>query len=124
MFDAFIYTTTTSFAGINSADSSPVYLIEVDQSLVPNLKQHLQRYKLRSKFQMHDVPTSSLQIFSVWPALSKNVSNADSLVIVDPRAPHLGHRLLTSQPPSTELYPVEVYHVRRTLHGVPEGPEE
>ena len=52
------------------------------------------------------------------------VSNADTLDIIDPRSPHLGTRLLSSTPPSSKLYPLELYHLRRTLHGVPEGPEE
>jgi transferase CAF17, mitochondrial len=46
------------------------------------------------------------------------------VAIVDPRSRHLGIRLLSPKAPSSELYPVEVYHLRRTLHGVPEGPQE
>ena len=86
----------------------------------------MKRYKLRSKFQTHEIPSSQLQLFSVWPSLPANTPPAeDSLIIPDPRAPHLGDRLLTKHsPPALTLHPLEVYHIRRTLHGVPEGPEE
>ena len=110
--------------GIESSDKSPVYVIEIDKSLVQNLKTHLKRYKLRSKYQIHDIPASQLQVFSVWPTLPPHLPDADSLDIIDPRSPHLGTRLLSAKPPSSQLYPLEVYHLRRTLHGVPEGPEE
>jgi transferase CAF17, mitochondrial len=101
-----------------------VFIIEVDKSLLQNLKIHLQRYKLRSKFQTLEIPPSNLRVFSIWPTIPPNSSPADSLNISDPRSPHLGSRVLCSQPPSSESYPLEVYHLRRTLHGVPEGPEE
>jgi folate-binding protein YgfZ len=110
--------------GIDSTDCSPVYIIDIDKSLLQNLKTHLQRYKLRSKFQTHEIPPSNLQLFSIWPALPPHLPNADSLDIADPRSPHLGTRLLSSKPPSASSYPLEVYHIRRTLHGVPEGPQE
>jgi folate-binding protein YgfZ len=124
LFDAFIYTTTPSFAGLDSTDSSPVYIIEVDRSLLPHLKKHLQRYKLRSKFQTHELPPSQLQIWSYWPTLAPHKLDPSFLNIPDPRSPHLGSRILIPVPLSPEPLPLEVYHLRRTLHGVPEGPEE
>src|SRR5579862_620865 len=33
LFDVFIYTTTPSLAGIDSTDSSPVYIIDIEKSL-------------------------------------------------------------------------------------------
>jgi transferase CAF17, mitochondrial len=125
LFDTFIYTTTQSFVGIDGKDNSPVFIIDIDKSLVSNLQLHLKRYKLRSKVQIQQIPESQLQIFSVWPSLpSSSTSPAASLSITDPRSPHLGTRLLTSTPPSTSLHPEIIYHLRRTLHGVPEGPLE
>jgi transferase CAF17, mitochondrial len=124
LFDTFIYISVPSFVGIDSTDPSPIYIIEVDKSLLQNLKTHLQRYKLRSKFQIHEVPASQLQLFSIWPTLLPHTPNADSLDIIDPRSPNLGTRLLSRKPPSSQLFPSELYHLRRNLHGVPEGPEE
>jgi len=123
LFDTFIYTTTPSFVGIEGGNDYPVYIIDIDKSLVSSLQQHLKRYKLRSKFQMRQIPESQLQLFSVWPSLP-TPSDTPSLSITDPRSPHLGSRLLTSTAPSMPLQPEIVYHLRRTLHGVPEGPLE
>lgn len=123
LFDAFIYTSDLSLVGIDS-DRSPVYIIDVDKSLLPNLKTHLQRYKLRSKFQILEVSSSILHLFTVWPTVHPDVPNKYIVNIVDPRNPHLGNRLLTSKIPSATPYPLEVYHLRRILHGVAEGPEE
>jgi transferase CAF17, mitochondrial len=129
LFDTFIYTTTPSFVGIEGADESPVYIIDIDKSLVSHLQLHLKRYKLRSKFQIHKIPESHLQLFSVWPSLpssssANNTTITSSFSITDPRSPHLGSRLLASTPPATPLHPEIIYHLRRTLHGVPEGPLE
>ena len=101
-----------------------MYIIDVDRSLLQSLKTHLQRYKLRSKFQTLEIPPSQLQLFSIWPTFPPHVPNAETLNIIDPRSPHLGNRLLSQKYPSSQPYPLEVYHLRRTLHGVPEGPEE
>lgn len=110
--------------GIDSSDPSPVYIIDIDKSLLTNLKLHLKRYKLRSKFETYVIPPTQFRVFSIWPTFPSHLPNADSLHIVDPRSPHLGSRVLSANPPSSTLYPLEVYHLRRTLHGVPEGPEE
>jgi len=88
------------------------------------LKWHVQRYKLRSKFNVSEIPASRLQVFSIWPALPLHKPNERYLNIVDPRSPHLGTRFLSPEPPSLEMFPLEVYHIRRTLHGVPEGQDE
>src|SRR5262245_26350693 len=127
LFDAFIYTTTTALAGIRPTVTTgyPVYVIEVDKSQLPNLKSHLQRYKLRSKFEIHDIPASRLQLFSIWPTIPDDVPLATPLVVRDPRSPHLGDRVLTPTPASAvPCSPLEIYQIRRTLHGVPENAEE
>jgi transferase CAF17, mitochondrial len=109
--------------GIEGHDSSPVYVIDIDKSLLQNLKTHLQRYKLRSKFKTLEIPPSTLRLFSVWPSNQYSPSSS-SFVLTDPRNPHLGSRVLATEPPQSESYPMEIYHIRRTLHGVPEGPKE
>jgi transferase CAF17, mitochondrial len=128
LFETFIYTATPALAGIDASDASPVYIIDIERSLLPNLKTHLKRYKLRSKFETLEIPSDKLQIFSVWPSLPPDMppsENANTMVIPDPRSHQLGVRLLTNKsPPHLPLHSVEVYHIRRTLHGVPEGPEE
>jgi transferase CAF17, mitochondrial len=124
LFDVFIYSTDPSFVGVEPLHPSPMYLIEVDRSRIFSLKWHFDRYQLRNKFRTYEIPASQVQIFSVWPALPAHAPNAESVEIVDPRSPHLGTRMLTKKPPSIEPFPMEVYDIRRTLHGVPEGAEE
>ena len=124
LFDVFIYTATPAFAGIQQIHPSPAYIIEVDRSQMQMLKWHIQRYKVRSKFKAFEIPESRLQVFSIWPALPLHNPNEKHLGIVDPRSPHLGTRLLSPEPPSLEMFPLDVYHIRRTLNGVPEGQDE
>jgi transferase CAF17, mitochondrial len=130
LFDAFIYTVDPSFLGSDSEFGKwdPIHIIEVDRSLLPNLKTHLNRYKLRSRFHIHDIPERRLQLYSVWPDLEWHQEVfSQAVTITDPRSVNLGTRVLTSQTPPidpSKLQQLEVYHIRRTLHGVPEGPEE
>ena len=127
LFDTFIYTTTPALVGIESKDSSlPVYIIDIERSLLPNLKLHLKRYKLRSKFETFESASDKLQLFSVWPSLPADTPpSPNAFILPDPRSHHLGVRVLTNQDqPRIQLHPLEVYHILRTLHGVPEGPEE
>jgi folate-binding protein YgfZ len=99
----------------------------VDNSLIPNLKSHIKRYKIRKRFQLYHIAPQKLQTYAVWPAIPSNrkFSEPEALHIIDPRSPHFGSRLLNSKPPESTRYPLEVYYLRRTLlHGLPEGPEE
>jgi transferase CAF17, mitochondrial len=119
LFDSFIYATTPEVAGIESTDPGQVYVIDVHKSQLGDLKTHLARFKLRSKFTAQEL---SLQVYSIWPHVRDHIPG--SYCLRDPRSAHLGDRLLTLSPPSLPVLSEDTYHIRRTLLGVPEGPEE
>jgi mRNA-decapping enzyme subunit 2 len=119
--------------------STPKYLIEVDKEQVRTLMKHLKKYKLRAKLTLRALDEGEYSVWAAWDENSGTVGTKQdqaaqkSLPIAceDKRAPGFGSRIIAAgdfrekadylpgQPVS-----LETYHLRRILHGIPEGQGE
>ncbi|KAG5974967.1 hypothetical protein E4U55_007931 [Claviceps digitariae] len=115
------------------------YLIEADASQMARFNRLVKRYKLRAKL---TVRTHSQDEVSVWQAWNDDdvvssagggqqlniAPNESRLVLRDPRAPGMGHRIiqLGCRTPEVDLETStqDAYTIRRYLRGVPEGQDE
>ncbi|EEP80134.1 predicted protein [Uncinocarpus reesii 1704] len=139
LHDTFIYPTFAP-EGSNGADTGSElgYLVELDKAQVSNLMKHFKKHKLRSKLKLRALEEGEKDIWAVWDNTG-NWEAKDSgdvlrevLTCVDNRVPDFGHRLLLDEgslQSSLELFPgqeasLSTYHLRRILHGVPEGQDE
>ncbi|KAJ9154726.1 Aminomethyltransferase folate-binding domain-containing protein [Pleurostoma richardsiae] len=131
LHDVFVYPDGITAAG-RGGQPGDSFLIEVDAGEAERLQKHIKRYKLRAKFNVRLLDQGELSIWQAWDDAGK-VELGDATVpgllqLQDTRAPGLGYRLITAQgaAPTLELEPTSeaAYHVRRYLHGVPEGQEE
>ncbi|RMJ26189.1 transferase caf17, mitochondrial [Aspergillus sp. HF37] len=148
--DAFIYPLPKTDAAAAASDD-PAWLIEVDKNEAASLVKHLQKHKLRSKLRIRALDAGERTVWSSWKdhteprwatynlesessspfALSSPIAGC-----VDTRAPGFGSRLVTpgaedirshlpdeAQVAGDEVG-LDVYTVRRMLHGVAEGQGE
>ncbi|KAG8161525.1 hypothetical protein KVR01_008512 [Diaporthe batatas] len=113
------------------------FLIEVDAAEAPRLERHIKRYKLRANFAVRLLAPGEVTVWHGWDdkagaaaALAVGEAPHQLLHLRDPRAPGLGHRILTEagRDPAVELERAtageDAYRVRRYLMGVPEGQSE
>ncbi|KAH7350016.1 folate-binding protein YgfZ [Plectosphaerella cucumerina] len=139
LFDVFIYPDTLGL-GKPSPEPGTSFLVEADALHAQALARHIRRYKLRAKFDVRLLDPTEATVWHLWNdpvngALTPGdgtslASDPSALLTLDPRAPALGHRLLTSgdasSAPSLDLplAPESAYHIRRYLAGVAEGQAE
>lgn len=113
------------------------FLIEVDAVEATRLERHIKRYKLRAKFAVRLLAPGEVTVWHGWDdtkgsgaaAVAVGEAPHHLLHLKDPRAPGLGHRILTEagREPAVDLERAadeDVYRVRRYLMGVPEGQSE
>ncbi|KAI9849549.1 MAG: ccr4 associated factor [Thelocarpon superellum] len=133
---------------VNSSSTDSGYLIEVDGNEASSLFTHLKRHKLRSRLALRLLDEEECAVWSVWrargvgndkggegwtsyahPDLSGEQRNKGEIGGADVRAPGMGRRVVVAAgdpPPRTDApeTPLEMYHLRRILQGVPEGQGE
>lgn len=130
----------------------PGWLIEVDKTEVKNISKHLNKLKLRAKLRLRILDDGERTVWSAWndhsepkwaaynlgsSNLTSPLSPSESIIgCVDTRAPGFGSRIITlgaedlrTHLPDEEKVPgkeveLDVYTVRRMLHGIPEGQAE
>lgn len=108
------------------------YLVEADASQMARFAKHIKRYRLRAKVAVRTIPRDEASVWQAWDesptAQPDMTSNESRLVLRDPRAPGLGHRIiqLGSRAPEMDLdiCTEDAYTIRRYLRGVPEGQYE
>ncbi|KAK0646318.1 hypothetical protein B0T16DRAFT_307302, partial [Cercophora newfieldiana] len=138
LHDVFIYRDTANLSSAASPSPTDTFLIEVDASQADRLQRHIKRYKLRANFSVRLLP--SVSIYQAWddssPPLSLPPSSLpkNTITLPDTRIPGnpgtLGTRIVTlddAPPPSLPAVPAvseDTYHLRRYLHGIPEGQSE
>ena len=138
LYDVFIYPTAKSKLITNRLGGEGGFLIEVDGREVQALAGHLKKFRLRRRVQIGVLEgtggngNNGWGVHAVWgdqenQSHDYNKSNkgigADQIGCMDARAPAMGHRVVTpsSADFDAEEVPLENYHLRRILHGVPEG---
>jgi folate-binding protein YgfZ len=106
--------------------------IEVDQNEVEALKKHIKKHKLRSKFEVKDVPTEGaegMRVWAAWGGAHTSVRDWSEIAgFKDPRSVGM-YRYLTNAHRETiaeGLQPVDTkyYHLQRYIDGVAEGQHE
>jgi folate-binding protein YgfZ len=103
------------------------FLIDVDADEAGRLERHIKRYKLRAKFAVRLVDAGETGVWAAWGEGLDGRGGKGDVVMVDPRCPALGWRMVTSRErPEVDLERVEErdYTIRRYLAGVPEGQKE
>ncbi|KAG5918525.1 hypothetical protein E4U61_001682 [Claviceps capensis] len=108
------------------------YLIEADAREMARFAKLINRYKLRAKVIVRVLSQDEASVWQAWddsPAGFSDIMPSESRIILrDPRAPGLGHRLVQigSRAPEIDLETStqDAYTIRRYLHGVPEGQDE
>jgi folate-binding protein YgfZ len=106
------------------------YLIEADAGEMTRFAKLVKRYKLRAKVTVRTVTQDEASVWQAWDEGSQLdvAPNESRLVLEDPRAPGLGHRIvqLNHKPPEIDLdtSTQDAYTIRRYLHGVAEGQDE
>ncbi|KAG6114061.1 hypothetical protein E4U13_003517 [Claviceps humidiphila] len=108
------------------------YLIEADAREMARFAKLINRYKLRAKVIVRTLSQDEASVWQAWddsPAGFSDITSSESSIILrDPRAPGLGHRIIQigSRAPEIDLETSsqDAYTIRRYLHGVPEGQDE
>ncbi|KAJ6446485.1 aminomethyl transferase [Purpureocillium lavendulum] len=125
--DVFIYPFRAG-SGIPVEDDG--FLIEADASQMGRLAKYIKRYKLRAKVAVRNITPDEVTVWQSWDDATGYSPQASEsrMVLKDPRAPGLGHRVLqlNGKTPELDLEQAseEAYTIRRYLHGVPEGQDE
>ena len=140
LYDVFIYPTAKSKLLTDKVEEEGGFLIEVDGREAQALAGHLKKFRLRRRVEIDVLEGAGgggkdgWGVHAIWDD-RKNQSHdyektseavgASQTGCVDARAPGMGHRVIAS--PSTDLsaevVPLENYHLRRILHGVPRRPD-
>ncbi|KAG6018957.1 hypothetical protein E4U41_003489 [Claviceps citrina] len=118
--------------GLSAQEEEDGYLIETDAGEMARFARLVKRYKLRAKVTVRDVSPDEASVWQAWDDSSSgdlNIGpNESRMVLKDPRAPGMGHRIiqLGSGPPEVDLdaSTQDAYTIRRYLHGIPEGQDE
>ncbi|EFY98777.1 aminomethyltransferase folate-binding domain protein [Metarhizium robertsii] len=106
------------------------YLIEADAGEMARFAKLIKRYKLRAKVTVRNVPPDEASVWQAWDDASPlDIAASESRVVLkDPRAPGLGHRIVQLNHKAPELdvdaSTEEAYTIRRYLQGVAEGQDE
>ncbi|KAG5999700.1 hypothetical protein E4U21_006426 [Claviceps maximensis] len=113
------------------------YLIEADASEMARFTKLVKRYKLRAKVTVRIIPQDEASVWQAWdddhvlPRGNRPLGiapNESRLVLRDPRAPGMGHRIIQMghKTPDVDLETStqDAYTIRRYLYGVPEGQDE
>ncbi|GAO18419.1 hypothetical protein UVI_02046870 [Ustilaginoidea virens] len=132
--DVFIYP-FRSGSGL-AAQEEHGYLVEADAAHIARLAKQIRRYKLRARVTVRSLAPDEASVWHAWhdassaprPPLAP-ASGKTAIVLKDPRAPGLGHRIIRlggADAPEIDVETTseDAYTVRRYLHGVPEGPGE
>ena len=142
----FIYPTTGSELVRNERGEEGGFLIEVDAREAQALAGHLKKFRLRRKVEVglldghsHD-GNRGWGVYAIWGdqqsqdvqeegKASDKLRKEGHIGCPDNRAPGFGYRRVLLYPPQqSELdageVPLENYHLRRILNGVPEGQSE
>ncbi|KAI9785338.1 MAG: ccr4 associated factor [Geoglossum umbratile] len=134
------YRSTVPLTPGSPQPNEPSYLIEVSSDTADSLLAHIRRHKLRAKFSARILDPENWSIYSIWNdkqkwtpfrALEPGDGAYHEIGCVDVRAPGMGRRVVVGRgergvivDESIEESPLDVYTLRRILHGVPEGPFE
>jgi folate-binding protein YgfZ len=115
LYDAFLY-----------KDAEDACYLEIDAKQVESVKEHLMRYKLRSKFKLEDIDPVGLSVYAMTEQLD---ASAGSCMAQQPdrRGPDMGYRVLANPADISahhDASPLSAYTIRRFLRGIPEGSEE
>ncbi|KAL8798720.1 MAG: hypothetical protein Q9182_006435 [Xanthomendoza sp. 2 TL-2023] len=147
LHDVFIYPIHHAPNIKTISHDEPGYMIDVDEDSAASLRSHLKRFKLRAKVEIHLSEPGEWHLYATWDdTLNNNNNNNNTTTIpppsqpphshqqtfsyLDPRAPTMGSRILTTTTPSTNpTLPgpetsTQTYDIRRILTGVPQGPAE
>lgn len=89
---------------------------------------HLRKHKLRSKIEIRVIDESELRVWAAW-GIEREMLSEEPVVanLEDPRAEGMGYRALMHGTPKedrVQIVETKQYHIRRYLHGVPEGQNE
>ncbi|KAG5962930.1 hypothetical protein E4U58_003722 [Claviceps cyperi] len=133
--DLFIYPfrgRTSSALATQNHPEEDGYLIEADTREMARFAKLINRYKLRTKVIVRALSQDEASVWQAWddsPAGLSDITPSESRIILrDPRAPGLGHRIVQigSRAPEIDLETSsqDAYTIRRYLHGVPEGQDE
>ena len=127
--DTFIY----PFYGGGASDL-PVegdgFLIEADAAQMTRLEKYIKRYKLRAKVNVKNLAPEEVSVWQAWNDSNElnPAANQQNMVLRDPRAPNMGHRILQigqGKPEiDVDLSNEDAYTIRRYLQGVGEGQDE
>lgn len=125
MCDAFIWV---------FAEAEWACYIEVDGEEAEILLKHLKRHKLRSKINISMVPDNLVGVWAAWGFEEDQLQDPSLIAsLYDPRAPGFGVRCLfqgnqdlsgEKANPPFPILETQQYHIRRYLHGIPEGSKE
>ncbi|CAZ84764.1 unnamed protein product [Tuber melanosporum] len=103
----------------------PGFFIECDIRSADALLNHIRRYKLSSKFHSRLIPKGEWDMWAIWDDHRLLPTSLGEIGCTDTRAPNLGKRVAVFGGKNIGVeVDVEVYNVRRMLHGVPEGQNE
>ncbi|KAL2271827.1 hypothetical protein VTJ83DRAFT_1198 [Remersonia thermophila] len=101
LHDVFLYRDPRR-AAEDEASGRTSWLVEVDADEAGSLQQHIRRYKLRARFDVRLVDEAEVRVWQAWddaaPLSFISPSPPSGLLLAavpDPRAPNLGHRILT-----------------------------
>ncbi|CUS07188.1 unnamed protein product [Tuber aestivum] len=104
---------------------APGFFIECDIRSADALLDHINRYKLSSKFDCRLIPRGEWDMWAIWDDRRLLPVGAGDIGCADIRVPYLGKRVAVFGGKSIGVeVDVAVYNVRRMLHGVPEGQDE
>ncbi len=127
--DTFIYPLTSGGFGGIPADGEG-FLIEADAAQMTRFEKYIKRYKLRAKFTVKSLAPEEVSVWQAWNDggdLSPT-ANEHNVVLRDPRAPSMGHRILHigqgAPEADVDRSDEDAYTIRRYLQGVPEGQDE
>lgn len=129
LHDVFVY---PQAQGLADPQGGSGFLVEVDANYLDALARYVKRYKLRAKVAVRKIAPDELTVWHAWDDTSSGGllprRDESTIVLKDPRAPGLGHRIVraSEKPPELDLdlSSEDVYTVRRYLNGVAEGQDE
>ncbi|KAF8449731.1 hypothetical protein BDZ91DRAFT_853489 [Kalaharituber pfeilii] len=115
--DVFVYPVHKSVHTVTGTEGEPTYLIECAGAIAKDLERHLRRYMLRAKLQLKQVNDE----WDVWVSWGTGADLFTRFLV--PREVQLPPELLHPAESDPNLG-IDAYHLRRYVHGVPEGPTE
>jgi folate-binding protein YgfZ len=126
--DTFIYPFYGGSSGLPVEGDG--FLIEADAAQMTRLEKYIKRYKLRAKVNVKNFAPEEVSVWQAWNDSNElnPTANQQNMVLRDPRAPSMGHRILhigQGKPEiDVDLSNEDAYTIRRYLQGVGEGQDE